>query len=161
MPNPPKPTALKLLQGNPGGRPLNKREPKTKTGEPPMPRDLSKAARKVWKSMVPVLLKLGTLTESDGDALAAYSEAKALWRKAQDSIETDGMVIDSSQGKKKNPAVTISNECMRTMRALMSEFGLTPSSRSAIQLNNPSTESPLAKLLNERNRIRDRSAASG
>jgi P27 family predicted phage terminase small subunit len=154
MPNPPKPTALKIATGNPGGRPLNMNEPKAATGEPTLPADLSKAAKKVWRQTVPVLLKLGTLTTADGDALSAYCEAKVTWRIAQKSIEKDGITIQSSQGLKKNPACTISNEAMKTMRALMSEFGMTPASRTKIEVYTPDTESPLSKLLNERNRIR-------
>ena len=154
MPNPPKPTSLKLLQGNPGKRPLNVREPKAASGAPPMPTDLSKAAKKVWKAMVPILLKLGTLTTSDGDALAAYCECKVMWRSAQDSIVKDGVVTIGSQGPAKNPAVNVADSALKQMRAIMSEFGLTPASRTKIHTTNPDQESDLSRLLNERSRIR-------
>jgi len=154
MPNPPTPTALKIARGNPGGRPLNVKEPKAASGAPPMPTDLSKAAKKVWKVMVPVLLKLGTLTSADGDALAAYCEAKVTWRMAQDAIETHGIIVSTTQGQSKNPACTVSNEALKNMRALMSEFGLTPASRTKIQVHTPDTDSPLSRLLDARNRIR-------
>ncbi len=44
---PPKPTALKLLQGNPGKRPLPKGEPRPPVGCEP-PANLTKRARGVW-----------------------------------------------------------------------------------------------------------------
>ena len=122
-----------------------------------MPSDLSHEAKKAWKKMVPVLLHLGTLTVSDGDALACYCEAKVLWRKAQDEIAVKGMVL----GDKKNPAINVAQDCSNTMRALMSEFGLTPASRTKIQVHTPSTQSPLGKLLNERIRVRDAERVTG
>ena len=154
MPNPPTPTALRLIQGNPSGRPINKLEPKTNPGEPAMPRDLTKEARKVWKEMVPVLLKLGTLTTSDGDVLAMYCEAKVIWAKARNEINTKGILVDSQQGLKKNPACTIMAEASHTMRQLMSEFGLGAASRTKIHTSAPDQQSALSKLLNERNRLR-------
>ncbi len=122
-----------------------------------MPADLSQAAKKVWKQTVPVLLELGTLTTADGDALASYCQAKVMWQLAQASIDKDGIIIQSSQGLKKNPAVTVADTAMKTMRALMGEFGLTPASRTKIETNAPDKESPLTKLLNARNAIRSRS----
>jgi len=51
MGNRPKPTALKLLQGNPGRRPINKAEPKPKRGIPAMPKwlDAFPVAVEEWK----------------------------------------------------------------------------------------------------------------
>lgn len=139
----PKPTALKELQGNPGKRPINKLEPKPKTGEPPMPRDLSAPARKVWKRMVKMLLKLGVLTVADGDALAALCEAKALWREALDDVRQNGITISMEAAtrngavtvSKKNPAISVMDSQAKIVKSYLESFGLTPSSRTKVSTN--------------------------
>ena len=51
----PKPTALKELEGNPGGRPLNHNEPKPAKKAPRCPSWLEDEAKKEWKRMGKVL----------------------------------------------------------------------------------------------------------
>ena len=46
---PPKPTALKLLHGNPGKRPISDREPKPPKGETTCPKHLDATAKTEWK----------------------------------------------------------------------------------------------------------------
>ena len=46
----PKPTNLKLIEGNPGKRPLPGNEPKPKPKAPSMPSDLDYQAKKTWKN---------------------------------------------------------------------------------------------------------------
>lgn len=143
------PTAIRNATGNPSHRPLPVKEPAPLPGEPPMPLDLSLAAQWVWKEMVPILHEMGTLTTSDGEALAAYCETKVTWRMAQNSIELDGIVIESTQGRKKNPAVTVADSSLKQMRSLMGEFGMTPASRTKIRSESPDADSPLEQLLRE------------
>ena len=45
---PPKPTRIRLLQGNPSKRPINKREPKPPDGSPRCPAWLSPEAKRTW-----------------------------------------------------------------------------------------------------------------
>ena len=78
---PPKPTKLKLLAGNPGKRPLNRREPQPRKTTPRCPAWLGKEARAVWKRMVPELRRMGVLTVIDGEALAAFCQTYARWRR--------------------------------------------------------------------------------
>ena len=90
MPNPGKPTALKLLAGNPGKRKLNKSEPPAKRGEPRMPLFLIPVAQEEWKSIVPTLLELNVLTTADGSALAAYCMSFARWKEAEAAVSQYG-----------------------------------------------------------------------
>ena len=64
----PIPSALKILNGNPGKRPIRP-EPSTPVGAPPMPKRLKADAVAVgkWKELVPILLSMGTLTVGDGE----------------------------------------------------------------------------------------------
>jgi P27 family predicted phage terminase small subunit len=138
----PKPTALKQAAGNPGHRPLNKKEPKPDLGEPSMPKGLPKAARKKWKEMVALLLTMKVLTKADGDALASYCRAYAILEKVQAEIEKNGATFTAYSydkegelvpiGIKTNPAVTIADKMIKLMRAIGSDFGLSPVSRARL-----------------------------
>jgi phage terminase small subunit len=48
---PPKPTALKVLEGNPGKRPLNQNEPKPEKKAPNCPSWLLPDAKKEWRRL--------------------------------------------------------------------------------------------------------------
>lgn len=70
---PPKPTALKVLQGNPGKRSLPKNEPKPPVGCG-KPAGLSKRAGVVWDHVVPELIAQRVATTLDPWALAKLCE---------------------------------------------------------------------------------------
>src|SRR6185312_2686519 len=55
----PKPSALKLLAGNPGKRALNKREPRPRREIPSPPAHLSDGARTAWGALSTRLDRLG------------------------------------------------------------------------------------------------------
>jgi len=154
MPNPATPTAIRIAQGNPANRPLNDHEPQAVTGAPDMPIGLSAKAEAFWDALTPILLQLGTLTTADGAALEMLCQALELKQLAYESIQRDGIVIESSQGKKSNPAVNIYDKSQKQVRALLGQFGLTPSARAQLKSTNPELASPLEKLLAERTRIR-------
>jgi len=155
MPNPATPTAIRIAQGNPAHRPLNDHEPQAIAGAPDLPIDLSERARAFWHALVPILLQLGTLTTADGAGLEMLCQALELKAMAYESIQRDGIVIESSQGKKSNPAVNIYDKSQKQVRALLGQFGLTPSARAQLKSTNPELASPLEKLLAERTRIRN------
>jgi P27 family predicted phage terminase small subunit len=155
MANRPTPTAIKLAQGNLSHRPINQNEPKTVFGAPPMPSDLSVAAQLVWTEMIPVLLNLGTLGQSDADSLANYCETRVNWRRAQDSLDIDGLVINTPHGPKRNPNFSIADACLKQLRALQAEFGLTAASRTKIHNESPEADTALSRLANERRHNRE------
>ena len=61
----PKPTALKLLEGNPGKRPINEHEPIPPKGTVKCPTWLEPEAKKEWKRLAPSLEAMGVLTQAD------------------------------------------------------------------------------------------------
>ena len=67
---PPKPTAIKELEGNPGKRPLNKNEPKPKAKAPKCPPWLESDAKKEWRRLSKELEAMGLLTQVDMAAFA-------------------------------------------------------------------------------------------
>ena len=79
----PKPTAMKELEGNPGKRKLNKKEPMPGKGMPDCPKWLLPDAQEEWKRLSEKLNQMGVLTEVDRSAFAAYCQSYARWKEAQ------------------------------------------------------------------------------
>ena len=138
---PPKPTRLKLIDGNPGKRPLNKREPRPRSGIPRCPSWLSPQAKVVWRRMIPELCRMKILTFADGDALAAFCQTHARWRAAEEFLTKHGSVypIRDDHGRMKCmaqfPQVAIARNLLLVLKAFYQEFGMTPSARSRITVD--------------------------
>lgn len=136
----PKPTNLKILQGNPGKRPLNKNEPQYDSRDELLkpPSFLSRYAKKEWKRIAPLLLKNKLLTDADVSALAAYCQAYHRWIEAEKLIRTYGYTSITDKGNiVQRPEVSIANKAMDAMIKYGKEFGLTPSSRTNLHIENP------------------------
>ncbi len=132
----PTPTKLKVLNGNPGRRPLNDREPIAPTGIPECPDWLDEEAKAEWQRIVPELQLMGMLSRADRPALAAYCTAWSRWKNAEEQVRKFGAIVKSPEKgfPMKSPYLSIAEQSLETMRKLMVEFGLTPSSRSRIRI---------------------------
>jgi P27 family predicted phage terminase small subunit len=142
MPNPPKPTQLKLLQGNPGQRPLNTNEPVPPEGELLAPAWWPKRgdAETEWDRIVPILQSMRILTVADRTALVAYCEQWAMYCEAMQDIQAYGGLVEGQKGNLvRNPALQTARDCLSMVQSFCREFGMTPSSRSRISL--PGTDS--------------------
>ena len=134
---PPKPTMLKLLEGNPGKRPLNGNEPKPNPVKrvPPPPKALGKYGTQEWKRIAPELVKLGLLTTLDTTSLYAYCEAYETWREAKGFLSEGGMTYATPTGfLKSSPWMLIAKEALAEMRRWGQELGLTPAARTRIHV---------------------------
>ena len=131
----PKPTVLKMLDGNPGKRPLNRREPLTLQGVPAAPEWLDAEAKDEWERIIPDLAAMGVLSRADRPALAAYCTAWSRWVEAVGMVKKYGAIVKSPEKgfPMKSPYLSIADQALETMRKLLVEFGLTPSSRSRIR----------------------------
>ena len=85
----PKPTAIKKLEGNPGKRKLNTKEPIPAKGMPNCPEWLMPEAKKEWERLADLMNQMGVLTEVDMAAFAAYCQSYARWKEAQDDVYSD------------------------------------------------------------------------
>ena len=94
----PKPTALKELEGNPGKRALNDKEPKPPKKAPRCPSWLEQEAKKEWRRMGKLLEQMGILTEMDMAAFAGYCQAYARWKEAEEFITQHGTMIRTPNG---------------------------------------------------------------
>ena len=137
----PKPTELKILEGNPGKRALPAGEPKPQPVAPTMPRGLPPLARKFWREHAPKLEALGILTEVDGPAFAMAALHYALAREAAQAIKDEGLVgVDINGLKRKHPLLQVLRDNSGAFRQWCAEFGLTPSSRSRLSIPEPAEE---------------------
>jgi P27 family predicted phage terminase small subunit len=113
----------------------------------PPPEWLDAAAKDEWRRLAPLLARLGVLTETDADALAAYCEAWTTWKQATQKIRQFGMVVKANrQGMEVvviSPFVRIQDRALAQMRSFLTEFGMTPSSRARIHTAAP--EAPASK----------------
>lgn len=137
---PRKPTALKVLEGNPGKRALPKAEPAASGGAPPAPRHLCKEARAEWDRLSRQLDRLGLLVANDLAAFAAYCELYAEWVKAKRVIQRKGMTYTVNGIVRMRPEVKITRDAVKEMRQYGNQFGLSPSARAKVAsaiVNNP------------------------
>jgi P27 family predicted phage terminase small subunit len=129
----PKPTHLKLLEGNPGRRPLNAQEPKPERKIPTCPQHLCPSAKAEWKRLARQLYTLGVLTVLDRSTLAAYCQAYGRWVEAEQKLkETPALLKMPSGYVQQNPWLTIANKQLELMHRFMGELGLSPVSRSRV-----------------------------
>ena len=130
----PTPTAVKLLKGNPGRRPLNPNEPRP-SGIPTCPEHLNAVAKAEWDRISVELSACGLLTSIDRAALAAYCATYARWLEAEQKIDRHGTVIKTQSGNAiQNPYVGVANRALDLMHKYLIEFGCTPSSRSRVSV---------------------------
>lgn len=146
---PPKPTALKILEGNPGQRPINTEEPKPTAGAPKPPADLKGEALAEWGRVVPELDRLGLLTKVDRAYLVAYCSAWASFEEARAALAERGPLVEGRDGNLvKNPAAQIMKDSADLMLKFGSRFGMSPADRSrlTVPLGTPD-EGPDATVL--------------
>jgi P27 family predicted phage terminase small subunit len=146
----PKPTQLKKLAGNPGKRPLNENEPEPKTRIPACPFHLSGDAKKEWERVAPLLENLRLLSDIDRGALALYCQAWGRWVEAEEALKKYGVMVKSPNGfPMQSPYLAVANKAMEQIRAMLTEFGMSPASRTrAHALPGAEEEDPIEAWLN-------------
>jgi P27 family predicted phage terminase small subunit len=147
----PKPTHLKLLQGNPGKRPLNGNEPKPAATIPDVPEHLSEAAKAEWTRMSVELNKLGLLTVVDRSAFAGYCMAWGRWVEAEQALKKTGPVVRAPSGYPiLSPYLAVANRALEHMRMFLIEFGMTPASRAKLSVRPYDDEDPFEQWMRQR-----------
>jgi len=143
------PTKLKLIKGNPGKRrlPENEPEPEVSVKIPRAPTELNKIAKKEWRRMAKELHTMGLLTNFDLAAFRGYCVCYAQWVEALRQIEKHGVLIKAQSGfPMQSPYLQIANKAMIEMRKWLVEFGMTPSSRTGLKVENPKPKSKVEKF---------------
>jgi len=144
----PKPTALRLLQGNPGKRPINRAEPQPRADAGYAPRHLGRLAKAEWRRVVPELQRLGLLSIIDRAALEGYCSEYVLYRQCEDILQREGVIFMTETGyMQQRPEVAIRAKALASMRQFMAQFGMTPASRSRVSVQQPEGESEFEQFL--------------
>jgi P27 family predicted phage terminase small subunit len=140
----PKPTALKLIEGNRGHRALPTREFTPREILPPCPDWLMDEAKIEWARVVPELSRVpGLLTVVDMQVLAGYCQSYARWMVREQKITVMGEVYQttftSPSGEtqtvlKANPLVMMARQDKEAMRRFAAELGFSPSARGRISI---------------------------
>jgi P27 family predicted phage terminase small subunit len=89
----------------------------------------------------PDLMDMGVLSRIDSAALAAYCECWSRWRDAERNIAKYGSVIRTPQGYPiQAPYIGMATEAIEQTSKFLSEFGMTPASRSRINGTAPAPD---------------------
>ena len=137
----PKPTAEKVLTGNPGKRPLNDREPvlppiDTSFDDPPPLFAEIPAAQTEWRRLAPMLRRCRQITEADRAALIALCLEWARYLEAREKAFP--RIVKAPSGyAMPNPWLSIQTKALAACLKLWPELGLTPSSRTRVQADGP------------------------
>jgi len=161
MPNPRKPSGLKLVEGTFRGDRINPDEPKYDTEIPDPPDILSADALIEWNRITPFLETMGLIAQVNLSTLAQYCQVYARWLVAERAIakpakdgggEVVKDVVFNKSGQQmevlhKSPWVDISLKCVQECRRLANEFGMTPASAGKV---NAKPKTPKEKKGQER-----------
>ena len=97
----PTPTAIKMLEGNPGKRPMNGSEPKPLKKAPSCPKWLETEAKREWRRLAKQMESIGILTDVDMAAFAGYCQAYARWKEAAEkAIDAEKKAAEHLSGAK-------------------------------------------------------------
>jgi len=160
-----KPTKTKIIQGTfrNDRAPANEPKPEKVSDIPKPPAYLNKYAKKIWKALAEELKDKGILTVVDLPALEICCEAYGQYRLACEAVFRP---VDPKTGKRGKrtlaeylkgrnsqtmPEYTAMKGCWATFKSFLTEFGLTPASRTKLEIVEPKgkEDDPMEKLWNE------------
>lgn len=147
----PEPTVLKLARGNPGKRKTNKKEPKPKSDQIEPPEYLSGKSMEKWNEITPALITSGVMTNADVETIGRYCSMWEQWVKYLEQCRRglDVLVIKDENGKVKymqsSPAATMQMKLSTALLRIEQEFGLTPSARTGINVNEEKEDNDFEK----------------
>ena len=131
---PPTPTNLRVLRGNPSGRPLPTNEPRPRRRQriPSPPESLGDVGAKEWRRLGPQLIELGLLTDLDLSAFHLYCSTYERWVKATLEADKAPVIVTPNGHVQQNPYVGLANRLFYMVNQSLARFGLDPASRSRI-----------------------------
>ena len=149
----PLPTKLKVVRGTLRKGRTNAHEPALPVEIPRCPAHLSAEAKRERKRISVDLASCGLLTRIDRAALALYCESWGRWVAAEEALRAYGVMIKAPSGfPMQSPYLAIANKAFEQMRAMLGEFGMSPSSRTRVHAAAVVDEDdPLEALMRRRN----------
>jgi P27 family predicted phage terminase small subunit len=130
-----KPTMLKIIQGNPGRKPLNKNEPKIKKALRNPPVWFDARQRKLWAETIAECPR-GLLRKLDAHTLEVWVCAYFDHRDAVEAMRGEPIVVMGLSGVQRvNPLLSAQREAAKLLLKAGAEMGFSPTSRSRIQVD--------------------------
>jgi P27 family predicted phage terminase small subunit len=145
----PKPTRLKeLLTGKKSASSalLSEPQPDIPAGIPEPPEELDDRAKRHWYETAKKLKPLGLLTNLDLDQLAMYCSAYSRWLTALTQLRQKLIVMSPNEYPMLSPYLSIEREAISTMQKCSAEFGMSPASRTRINVKRAAQDPPKAPL---------------
>ena len=144
---------LRIAEGNRSKRPLPPPD-QTKAGTPSKPSDLSEQVSAKWDELIRDISGVKLLYVTDGESVRELAESIVAYRTALHDIGGAYVVpLGEDGGMKPNPLWSIVDAAQKRAVRLLSEFGLTPSSRVKLTAAQPvQEENPLKAFLNKRSK---------
>ena len=143
--------ALKLLHGPVRKDRRNDLEPTPKPGAPDCPSWLTEKAKETWHLLAPILDGMRIITQADRHGLELLCDSYAEYRKARETILKHGPTYESGTANgsiiRPRPEILIGSDAWKRVRMMLSEFGLTPASRSKIRVGADYREDPMEDFL--------------
>lgn len=133
----PKPSVLRILQGNPGHRPVNTSEPEPASLEATCPDELTSdpvAAQEWMRGIVPAI-EIGQITSADRVLAIAHCTLWSTWRSQLDAAAAAPHIVASGPNgyAAPNPARGMANKTLIMLAKIDSELGFSPTSRTRVQ----------------------------
>lgn len=144
----PKPQQMKNLEGNRSKvskAELAMEEPQGK-GQPRMPPGMSADEQELWLDVVSSL-PVGLLSRADENTIERAARYWAMFRESADMVAKTGLMVRSSFGPVKNPALAIMNMAAKQLQAAGSELGLSPVARARLVAPKNWEDDPMTLLL--------------
>lgn len=139
----PKPTALRKLEGNPGKRPINRREPEP-TGPLRAPDFVTGAASEEWDRVVSSMPP-GVYTAADVPVLTVYCLAWVQYRNALALVAREGMTsVGSTKQTCAHPAIAIAAKQADLILRASDRLGMSPTARARLEVQ--AAEQPESKF---------------
>jgi len=153
---PPKPSALREI-GPRLHRKKNKKEPKLDASLPECPDWLDDIGRSFFKEVGSILVKIRVMTDADKKALEILSDVYSEYRNARDVVLKNGSTYESFKVDKDGnsiltmvrvrPEVGISQSAWEKVFKGLKDFGLTPASRTKVEVLGEDNKDPLAEFI--------------
>lgn len=135
----------------------NTAAPEPESNAPEPPKWLSGESLAEWKRIVPLLLAEQSVTPWDRAALAAYCEEWKLYVSCSQKIRMikSLTVTGSRKQKAEHPLLRVREKCFKRMMQVCAEFGLTPASRSRLNVKPETMDDPLHQWLMQQQKRRN------
>lgn len=137
----PLPMELKVIRGTfrkNRGHPAEPTVPAAPKARPPAWMK-DPVARKAWKTFRKAFAEVGILGELDATAVDLLATTYGHWRQAAEGLKV-GVITTATGYPVPDPMVAMERGYAKQLQSLLSDFGMTPSSRGRINLKLPSTK---------------------